>query len=102
MSMNIYISGPMTGLDPSVIRTNFEVAENRIREKFPETDWIANPAKLLDFTDGLTYEQCLSVDLEQLARCDAIYMLKGWQNSKGCNRGYGFALGRDMVIVEEE
>ena len=37
-----------------------------------------------------------------LEMAEAIYMLKGWENSKGANREYGYALGREMKIFMED
>lgn len=36
-----------------------------------------------------------------LADCDAIYLLDGWQQSRGANREYGYALAKDMMILDE-
>lgn len=44
----------------------------------------------------------MDVDLQLLDMCDVIYMLKGWQQSLGCNREYGYALAKDIIILKEE
>lgn len=92
--MNIYISGPIEGVDN--YREKFERAK-RIIEKGGHR--VINPAALDLY--GLTREQMLSVDLLLLSLCDTIYMLKGWEQSCGANREYGYALAKGMDIMFE-
>ena len=47
-----------------------------------------------------SYEELMQIDLDLLAKCDAIYLMRGWSQSLGCNRELGYALGRDMIILE--
>lgn len=92
--MNIYISGPMRGVDN--YREKFERAK-RIIEKGGHK--AINPAGL-DLC-GITREQILDMDLILLNLCDTIYMLKGWEESCGANREYGYALGKGLDIMFE-
>lgn len=92
--MNIYISGPIEGVDN--YDNLFRAAEMKLREGGHN---VANPADL--DLDGLTREQILNVDLAFLDMCDTIYMLKGWEQSCGANREYGYALGKGMDIIFE-
>ena len=92
--MNIYISGPIDGVDN--YREKFERAK-RIIEKGGNK--VINPAGL-DLS-GLTREQILNVDLVLLDLCDTIYMLKGWESSCGANREYGYALAKGLDIMYE-
>ncbi len=94
MSMNIYISGPMRGVDN--YREKFERAK-RIIEKGGHK--AINPAGL-DLC-GLTREQILDTDLILLNLCDTIYMLKGWEESCRANREYGYALAKGLDIMFE-
>ena len=94
VSMNIYISGPMRGVDN--YREKFERAK-RLIEKGGHR--VINPAALDLY--GLTREQMLSVDLLLLSLCDTIYMLKGWESSCGANREYGYALAKGLDIMFE-
>ncbi len=93
--MTIYISGPMAGIEG--YEKNFKVAEEKIKESGHE---VVNPAEIDG--EGMTREELLALDLRMLEECDAIYMLKGWQQSCGANREYGFALGNYMEILYEE
>jgi hypothetical protein len=92
--MKIYISGPMAGIEG--YEKNFKVAEEKIKESGHE---VVNPAEIDG--EGMTREELLKLDLWMMEECDAIYMLKGWQQSCGANREYGFALGRGMEIFHE-
>lgn len=95
----VYISGPVTGHDGW--RENFRTAEEALKLKGYD---VINPMKLNDIYNlsDAEYEDCLTLDLSLLNICDTIYMLNGWQESKGANREYGFALGREYEIMFEE
>ena len=92
--MTIYISGPMAGIEG--YEKNFKVAEEKIKESGHE---VVNPAEING--EGMTREELLALDLRMLEECDAIYMLKGWQQSCGANREYGFALAQGMGVMFE-
>ena len=34
--------------------------------------------------------------------CDTIYLLKGWEKSKGANQEYRYALAKCYTILKEE
>ena len=46
----------------------------------------------------------LDGDLEILSRCDAIYMLRGWQQSKGAQEEHQLALreGKEIIYWRDE
>lgn len=91
----IYISGPMEGVEN--YEKNFRRAENYLENQGYE---VVNPANI-DVT-GMSREEILDMDLKLLRECDAICMLKGWQQSCGANREYGFALANGMDVMFEE
>lgn len=94
MSMNIYISGPMRGMDNYY--ENFLRAERKLTKGGHR---VANPAAI-DFT-GIPRAYILGIDLSLLNLCDAIYMLKGWEESCGANRECGYALAKGLKIMYE-
>ena len=49
----------------------------------------------------VTRDEIMSVDIEILSRCDAIYLLKGWQDSKGTILEWQFAVSHGLTIYEE-
>ncbi|MBR9935976.1 DUF4406 domain-containing protein [Oscillospiraceae bacterium Marseille-Q3528] len=93
--MKIYISGPMAGIEG--YEKNFKVAEVKMKESGHE---VVNPAEI--DVEGMDREEILDMDLKLLRECDGICMLKGWQQSCGANREYGFALAERMGVMFEE
>lgn len=75
--MKIYISGPMTGL-PDLNFPAFHAEAARIRSMGHE---VVNPAELNP--DGGTWQECMRKDIAALCECDGIFMLPGWDNSRG-------------------
>lgn len=72
----IFISGPMTGKD-YLNRDAFNCAERQLGD----LDFIVlNPAI---FPDGLRPGQYMVMTLAMLEQADAIYLLDGWEYSKG-------------------
>lgn len=87
--MKIYISGPITGLDHQTAFANFERAEKMLRDLGFDP---VNPMKHsgLDANggkdaDGVAYswEEYMKADIALLLGCDAIYLLNGWEASRG-------------------
>lgn len=96
--MRIYISGAITGTDDYMDR--FTKAEKRLTE---EGHAVYNPAHANSYMpEGTGYEEYMKISFCLLEMAEAIYMLKGWENSKGANREYGYALGREMEIFMED
>ena len=48
-----------------------------------------------------SYEEYMKMSMCMLDMCDYIYLLKGWQESRGANREYGYALAKDKTIMFE-
>lgn len=46
-----------------------------------------------------TYEEYMAMCFPMIDMCDAIFMLDGWRDSRGANREYGYALGKDKIIM---
>ncbi len=95
--MRIYISGAITGVDN--YKLYFAKAEKELKEQGYE---VINPTSFDDLLPQLTYEEYMKLDLCLLDMCEAIYMLKNWKQSFGANREYGYALAKDMIIMEEQ
>ena len=94
MKRRIYISGPMTGIEPREYRRRFREAETILRRhgygcinpcrvwpcRFP---WLYRLMNAL-LGKRLTYAVILAYDLLLLmTRADGIAMLPGWQASRG-------------------
>ena len=94
--MRIYISGPITNvLD---YKEKFARAEQNLKTKYPDAE-IINPTVLDKLP--LTYDEYMELDLRLLGMCEGIYMMEGWEDSKGANREYGYALAKGNAIYFE-
>lgn len=91
----IYISGAITG------KTNYMEQFNEAEEALKKGGYsVINPAKIgSNMPKDTSYEEYMDMSIMLLNMCDAIFMLEGWQQSKGANREYGYALAKDMIII---
>jgi len=94
MTQKIYISGPMTGL-PEYNYTAFNAEADRLRGLGYEVE---NPAENEPPACG-TWEGWMQIALEQLAKCNTIYMLPGWSQSRGARIEYDHAKDQGMAIM---
>jgi hypothetical protein len=74
----IYISGKITG-DEDIAFEIFERTEIWLSQGGYQ---VINPMKLPHRHDR-TWQSYMREDIEALVKCDSIYMLHGWQKSKG-------------------
>ena len=97
--MRIYISGPMTGVDN--YEDNFERAEKYLIALGYE---VINPSKVDASLPQMNYFEYLDIDLYLLSKCQAIYMLNGWNNSNGAKEELKTALlqGIDVYLETED
>lgn len=72
--MKIYIAGSISN-DPDYYN-KFAEAEKKL---IAEGHAVVNPVK----SDGFEYKEYIDMGLCQLMRCEAIYLLKGYENSIG-------------------
>lgn len=73
--MKIYLSGAIS--NNANYKKQFSKAEKRLTKKGYR---VFNPVCLPVI---FCYWEFMKIDLSALECCDAIYMLKGWQNSRG-------------------
>lgn len=95
--MVIYLSGPISGVPLFVAEASFEELEQKARTQFPSAK-IVNPIKELLYKDSISYEEYMRVDIASLSKCTHIYMMKGWNNSKGAKNELNIA--RDIFRME--
>ncbi len=89
----IYISGPMTG-KPLLSFPAFHAAAATLRAKGYE---VRNPAEVGE-EPGKSWEDYLRKDLRLMCDCDTIYLLPGWENSKGAHLELHIAHRLGMTI----
>ena len=120
--MRIYLSGPMTGL-PDHNRAAFAAAAERLRK---QGHFVINPAELSalfgsereiagsfknlyfieDFGPGIILshklaDSIMAADLAAVRSCDAIYMLRGWESSRGAKKELAEAIAYGLTILQE-
>ena len=97
----IYISGPMTGIEnynyPEFIRVANSLKQ--LGEK------IINPVEICSHLDGksASWQDYMDICLPAVDKCDTIYLLKGWQRSKGAKLELFRAMekGLDSILQSE-
>ena len=95
--MKVYISGQISGLDPFEAESRFDKAEEFLQGIGID---VVNP-----WDNGLpeesTWIQHLCKDLEMLHECSHIYMMDGWQLSRGACIEYDFAIRTGKTVLFE-
>ena len=95
--LKVYISGPMSGLDPNEVQRRFNSAELRLQAMGYEP---INPADISHLQ--FDYDQMMEIDLKILSYCDGIYMLKGWKDSFGAQMELQYAVMKQHFVMYEE
>lgn len=89
----VYISGPITGIDFGN-RFAFSCAHNALELCGYE---VVDPSEV-KLDDEATWTDYMRADLKLLLDCDFIYMLEGWENSRGAR--IELALAKNLRIKE--
>lgn len=91
-----YISGPITGTDDYMRR--FAEAEEKLAKHYE----VVNPAKVNALMpESFTHEEYMITSIAMLSTCDAIYMLKGWERSKGASMELEYAMKNNLLAYGE-
>lgn len=87
----VFISGPMSGIK-DYNKPAFDAAEKKLKEAGYA---VFNPAWMIFDTNGWSHEDIMKIDLAALSQCKYIYMLDGWDKSKGSKQelAYAHAIG---------
>lgn len=116
MTKSVYIAGPMRGYEFYNFKAFFAAAQRLLDAGY----WVSNPAQL-DIDAGFNpfampenhdwskYPEdpgfdCIEAfdrDAEAIKRCDAIYMLAGWQNSRNAVTEKGIAEWMQKEVMFE-
>ena len=79
--MRIFISTPVTGHDEKKQREKADKVKMALSKKGWE---VCNPFDIVPDVDNPTWFDYVKKDLEELAKCDAIFLCNGWRHSCGC------------------
>lgn len=118
--MRIYCSGPMTGRRdhnaPAFHEAELRLGEQghtvinpcRISLVFGGFDEIAESFALayaysrnLDIEGARLARAVMDADLAAVRSCDAIYLLRGWEQSRGAKRELAEALAHGLKVMQE-
>jgi hypothetical protein len=96
----IYISGAISGLPYAEAWDKFNRSETALLIK----GWqdIANPMKCKIFKKDDVWEWQMGACLMMLLRCDAIYMLRDWRNSRGARVEHAVAVELELEIIYQQ
>lgn len=97
--MRIYIAGPITGCDDYAER--FRNAEVELKNLFPDSVRIVNPAYMVKTLESFSHREQVEYCFKLLGECDAIYLIEGWEESKGAQAEYGFATAKALKVMEQ-
>ena len=88
----IFVSGKYRGKTEWEVKQNIYHAEKRARMLWMNGFAVVCPHLNTAFLGGSDDSIWLEGDLEILKRCDAIYMLDGWEDSEGARKELGLAI----------
>lgn len=94
----VYISLPISGHSLDDVRSRIEEASELLKAK----GYI--PVSPLEVQSNLNapYSELMGNDIKALLECDAIMLLDGWENSKGCQlEKYAAKLYRKPVFIKD-
>lgn len=100
----IYISGAISGTTDAEMR--FGDAEEYLHIIYPEAELI-NPERIgreAGYTSpGLKHSEYMEISKALLDLCDAIFMIPGWQQSRGAQweNGYAHGCGKEVILVDD-
>ena len=93
--MTVYISGPIT--DVPDYKEKFGLIEASLKLEGYET---VNPSNV-NLGENATWEEYMRHDIKLLCDCDAIFMMKGWQRSKGARVENYIAKKLGLLVINE-
>jgi hypothetical protein len=103
MKKLIYVAGPYSGDVERNIKRAEEVSIRLIRQGYDVITPHKNTAGYERYEDeNINYETWMELSLNILSRCDAIYIMKGSEQSKGTQKEIEFAKQHNIEIINEK
>lgn len=101
--MRVYISGAITGQEDTA-RERFHDAEEEVKRIFGRDVEYINPYEVVEVAavnaETLTHSDCMGIAIGLMFACDTIYMMPGWEKSRGCQLEREYAEIHKMKIIE--
>lgn len=94
--MKIYISGKITGIEEKAF-VQFENKEAELKARGHD---VVNPMKLPHDHDK-HWHSYMREDIKALCDCNTIYMMKGWEDSKGAIMEHEIAVSMGLKVIYE-
>lgn len=91
----VFIAGPMTGYH-NFNRSEFNTEAGLLEER---GFTVLNPAIL---PDGLRHDQYLHITLSMLEQADAVFLLNGWEKSRGATREFDRACELGLLFLYQD
>ena len=91
----VYVAGPVSGIE-DFNRSAFERAEYVIKE----CDGF--PMSSRQLPEGMSQAAYMDICFAMIRASELLYMLRGWENSKGAVAEHAYALKIEKVIIYEE
>lgn len=97
--MKIYLAGAITNKDPKVQQSNVERFYAKARELRQIGLKVYCPPE--NEPQGLRWEEYIAMDIPELLKCSHIYLMKGWQSSKGAALEHAIARRENIEVIYE-
>lgn len=96
--MKVYIAGKITGLNNYEIFSKFYKSGKKLKEA---GHTVMSPAVLV-LNEGFEHSEYMHICFAMIDVCDAVYMQKDWQQSKGARMELQYAKDRKKQILYED
>jgi len=93
--MRIYIAGKVTNNENFI-----EDFQRKAHELKKDGFEVINPI-VEQYIGVLTYNEWIEHGIWLLDKCDAIYMMDGWKESRGAKIEYTYACGKGLMVLGE-
>lgn len=97
MMKKVYVSIPISGEDYNGQRDHASAVAKELERQGYSTITPFNIVKSVT----TPYNEAMGKCVTELLECDAIYLCKGWQNSKGCSSELHIALVYGLSVMTE-
>ena len=93
---NMYLSGPMTGIE----KYNHDLF-NKVAEEFRTAGFmVCSPSEFFDGDRTKERKEYMREAIKYMLEADTIVLLPGWQESKGARLEAAIATELDLIVVE--